>query len=139
MSRKESHHGRRGRKHQKQAQRLSRQDDVNEHERRLELERRTQLVGRIKPWMLELCRRSTCGIATDVKDDYHIGSRTFFCLEGRVESCVIGVETVDIRRVRSWKDLSTNFLESVAKRKWTPFREKNVLEIIAERVSLVAS
>lgn len=87
--------------------------------------------------MTELCRRSSCGIATDVRSDHYIGHRTFFCPEGRVDRSVIDVVNVSIERVTPWKELTTEYLVAVMKRQWKPFREKNVLEIIAERVSML--
>lgn len=135
MSRSSSHRGRRGRKHLKQERRIAQKDELLRRERRLERERRAPLIAKIVPWMTELCRRSSCNIATDSPDDYMRG--TFFCPEGRVLSCVVDVDTVDIRKVVPWMELSSDYLDSVMKRQWKSFRAKNVLELISERVSLL--
>lgn len=136
-----AHNGRRGKRHQKQAQRLARKEELKEQARRVEIEQRAPLIARIRPWMIALCKRSSCGIATDVVDRHLFAAGpyfTLFCPEGRVTVSTIGVDTVDIKLVQPWSEMTTSYLSSISKRRWVPYRPKNILDLIVDSVSIMA-
>lgn len=131
--------GRRGRKNRKEGRRKERQSHVNEKERQAELAARPPMVARIKPWMLEICSRSKCGLA--ISGRFMMG-HTFMCAEGRVmshrfvldPSGRVDLDKLEVSSVEPWSGMSTSQLRSIKERRWHPYRPKNILEIIAEKL-----
>jgi len=108
---------------------------VNARDRRIELDKRIPLVGRVKEWMEQVCSRCEHGLAVPTN-----GSKSHvFCKEGRVEKfawwcrpITTEAKILKIEKVTPWSELSSSYLKRVMRMRWRPFKMKNLLQIIAD-------
>lgn len=133
-----AHSGRRGKKHRRQEQKLAKQKRVNEQESNEELQKRLALVSKIRPVIAELCSRSSEGVVVphDVEDFSRDVLGQMYCPDGMVREGVVGLDFVafDADKVIPWEQFTSYALKQIRKRRFRPFREKNILQIIADKL-----
>ena len=135
--------GRRGKKHRSQDRKVQKQQRVNARERRIELDKRVPLITRVRPWMLQICSRCEFGLAIPrnkletTKQQPHM-----FCARGRVTRFIWIIDHltgrasyISVEAVQPWAEMSSGYLKRTVKRRWRPFKMKNILQILADETA----